>query len=82
MLGLAGRDRVYRWIRSEYVTGPENFNKYKVVVPEGAVGSGVGKEPAWSYVEPLLVVEPQVAVTQTFITIGCFGDRRPRLTLA
>jgi hypothetical protein len=71
VLGLDGKKRAYRWIRSEYVTGPENFKKYKVVAP---ASRGLGKEPDLVIGEPLLG-EPQVAVTQTFITIGSFGTK-------
>jgi hypothetical protein len=69
VLGLAGRGREYRWIRSEYLTGPPSFEKYKVVVP-AANGSGVLGEVLSSPI----VAGPQVAVTQTFITIGSFSD--------
>lgn len=69
LLGLAGRAREYRWIRSDFVTGPASFDKYKVVVAK-ANGSGVLGEVLSSP----LVAGPQVAVTQTFITIGCFDD--------
>lgn len=69
VLGLAGRGREYRWIRGEYLTGPPSFEKYKVVVP-AANGSGVLGEVLSSPI----VVGPQVAVTQTFITIGSFSD--------
>jgi hypothetical protein len=72
VLGLDGKKRTSRWIRSEYLTGPESFNRYKVVTPasRGHLGK-LGKEPALIVGEPL-VEEPQVAVTQTFITIGSF----------
>ncbi len=69
ILGLNGRGRGYRWIRSEYVTGPDNFEGYKVALPK-ANGSGVLGE----VLSTPLVIGPQVAVTQTFITIGCFDD--------
>lgn len=69
ILGLDGRGRGYRWIRSDYLTGPANLAKYKVVVP-AANGSGVLGEVLSS---PLLA-GPQVGVTQTFITIGGFDD--------
>jgi hypothetical protein len=69
VLGLAGRGREYRWIRGEYLTGPPSFEKYKVVVP-AANGSGVLGEVLSSPI----IVGPQVAVTQTFITIGSFSD--------
>ena len=75
VLGLDGKKRASRWIRSEYVTGPENFDKFKVVAPasRGHLGN-FGEQPALILGEPLLA-EPQVAVTQTFITIGSFGTK-------
>ncbi len=69
ILGLDGRERGYRWIRSDYLTGPASLGKYKVVVP-AANGSGVLGEGLSSP----LVAGPQVGVTQTFITIGGFDD--------
>jgi len=73
VLGLDGKKRASRWIRSEYVTGPENLDKFKVLAPasRGHLGK-FGEDPALILGEPLLV-EPRVAVTQTFITIGSFG---------
>lgn len=71
MLGLVGRDRGYRWIRSEYLTGPASFEKYKVVVAK-ANGSGAYGEELSSP----LVAGPSVAVTMSFITIGSF-DHEP-----
>jgi hypothetical protein len=72
VLGLDGKKRASRWIRSEYVTGPENFQKFKVVVPasRGHLGK-FGEEPALILGEPL-IGEPHVAVTQTFVTVGSF----------
>lgn len=74
VLGLVGRRRVYRWIRSDYITGPPSFNRFKVIAPasRGHLGT-FGEEPALILGEPLLG-EPGTGVTQTFITIGCFDD--------
>lgn len=73
VLGLDGKRRASRWIRREYVTGPSNYDTFKVVVPasRGHLGK-LGDEPALIVGAPMLA-EPQVAVTQTFITIGSFG---------
>lgn len=73
VFGLAGRARAYRWIRSDYLTGPESFGRYKVIVPasRGHLGT-LGDEPALMIGDPLLG-EPGTAVTQTFITIGSFN---------
>ncbi|MDR1791296.1 MAG: Eco57I restriction-modification methylase domain-containing protein [Propionibacteriaceae bacterium] len=68
VLGLIKNRRVYRWIRSDYITGPESFGAYKVAVPasNGSTSLGGIGDP--------VIAEPNVAVTQTFITIGCFKD--------
>lgn len=75
VLGLDGKKRASRWIRSEYVTGPENLGNFKVVAPasRGHLGK-FGEAPALILGEPLLG-EPHAAVTQTFITIGSFGTK-------
>lgn len=69
VLGLIKNRRVYRWIRSDYITGPESYGKFKVVLP-AANGSGTFGE----VLSNPLVAGPQAAVTQTFITIGAFDD--------
>lgn len=73
--GLAGRSRAYRWIRRDYLTGPEGLGKYKVLVPasRGHLGT-LGREPALVIGEPM-IGEPSVGVTQTFITIGSFDEK-------
>ena len=69
ILGLDGRARGYRWIRSEYLTGPDSLGGYKVAIPK-ANGSGALGE----VLSTPLVIGPQVAATQTFITIGSFEE--------
>ena len=69
ILGLDGRARDYRWISADYIAGPESFRSFKVVLT-AANGSGVLGEPLSSP----LIVGPDVAVTQTFITVGAFED--------
>lgn len=70
ILGLDGRARGCRWIRTEYLAGPESLGAYKVAIAK-ANGSGLLGEVLSSP----LVVEPNVAVTQSFITIGCFDQQ-------
>jgi hypothetical protein len=74
VLGLIGKVRAYRWIRSDYISGPASFRQYKVVVPasRGHLGT-LGSEPALVVGAPLLG-EPDTATTQTFITIGSFAE--------
>lgn len=69
VLGLIKNKRVYRWIRSSYITGPSSFAQFKVAVPASNGSSdlgGIGKP---------VILDPNVAVTQTFVTIGDFAEQ-------
>ncbi|MHA6526116.1 Eco57I restriction-modification methylase domain-containing protein [Tessaracoccus sp. G1721] len=69
VLGLIKNKRVSRWIRSDYITGPASYHKFKVVAT-AANGSGTLGEVLSSPI----IAGPQVAVTQTYLTIGAFDD--------
>jgi hypothetical protein len=71
ILGVIKNKRASRWLRSDYITGPESFGKYKVSVP-AANGSGSTTDFFGVALNNPTVVEPGVGVTQTFITIGSF----------
>lgn len=71
VLGLDGKQRASRWIRRHYVSGPDSLNRFKVAVP-AANGSGSTTDFFGVALNNPTVLEPGVAVTQTFITIGAF----------
>lgn len=71
VLGLSGRKRAIRWIRSEYITGPHSLAAYKVAFPE-ANGSGATTDFFGVALNNPTVLGPGVAVTSTFLTIGSF----------
>lgn len=66
LLGVIRNKRLFRWTRSEYITGPESFGKHKVAVPAANESTTLGQMAAPQ------VLGPEVGVTQTFITIGAF----------
>jgi hypothetical protein len=66
VLGVIKNKRVYRWIRSEYITGPESFGKYKVAVPAANESNTLG------WMAAPQVLGPEVGTTQTFVTVGTF----------
>jgi hypothetical protein len=70
IFGVIKNRRQARWVRRDYLTGPTSFEKYKVVL-SAANGSGALGE----VLANPTVIEPGVAVTQTYITIGSF-DRK------
>lgn len=68
VLGLGEKKRrSFRWIRSDYVTGPDALEKYKVALPKTNGTGEFGEKLA-----PPMVLEAGAAVTDTFITIGAF----------
>lgn len=71
LLGVIKNKRFYRWIRSDYITGPDSFDTYKVAVP-AANGSGSTTDFFGVALNNPTVLQPGVAVTQTFLTIGSF----------
>lgn len=66
VLGRDANRRVCRWIRSDYVTGPDSLHNYKVAIPAANELNKLG------WMAAPLVLGPRVAVTQTFLTIGAF----------
>ncbi|MCA9834611.1 MAG: Eco57I restriction-modification methylase domain-containing protein [Thermomicrobiales bacterium] len=69
VLGLdEDKKRAFRWIRKDFVAGPEVLYRFKVALPK-ASGSGVFGET----LAPPLILGPGMAVTGTFITVGSFS---------
>lgn len=66
LLGVIKNKRIFRWIRSEYVTGPDSFHKFKVAVPAANESKKLGQMAAPQ------VLDAEIGVTQTFLTIGSF----------
>lgn len=59
--------RCYKWIKDTYITHPDNYKCFKVVIPE-ANGSGAIGE----VLSTPIVGEPIVGYTDTFLGVGCF----------
>lgn len=67
VLGRENNQRVYKYIRKNYVNETVNLHKYKLYLPSGN-GNGQFGEKLTSPV----ISEPEVAATETFISIGSF----------
>lgn len=71
-VGLYGRQnkrRTLKWIKSEYIKGPDNMENYKILVPKSNGSGAIGE-----VLTTPLIGEPLIGGTQTFITIGNFQD--------
>ena len=69
ILGRENNERVYKFIRTDYVNEVENLYKYKVILA-GANGNGSLGE----ILSSPLVEEPSTGTTETFISIGSFDN--------
>lgn len=72
IFGKVGTERVYKWIRRDYVNNPPPLEKFKVFVPKSNGASGkLGKTAARIISKPV-IGKPFVGSTETFITVGAF----------
>jgi len=67
--GRLRTQRCYKFVKTDYITHPDNFTKYKVIIAK-ANGSGKFGEVLSMPVVGL----PYVGYTDTFISIGCFEN--------
>lgn len=63
-------ERVFRWIRKDYVNEPKNLNHWKVVLPKSNGSGALGE-----VLTTPLIGEPLIGSTETFISVGCFATQ-------
>lgn len=68
ILGRENNERVYKYIRRDYVNDVVNLNSYKVILPK-ASGTGAFGET----IAPPIIGKPGLANTETFLSIGNFS---------
>lgn len=70
ILGLQKSARVNKYILSEYIQPSEDFYKYKLFVAEAAASGDFGGK-----LSNMIIAEPGVGHTQTFISIGAYNTK-------
>lgn len=69
ILGRENNERVYKYIRRDYVNSPKNLDKYKIFLPKA---NGIG---AFGEILSLPIIsEPAIGATETFLSIGFFDN--------
>lgn len=71
ILGRTKNERVYKYIRRDYVNAVTNLQKYKIFLPS-ANGNGVFGET----LSMPVVSEPGIGSTETFVSIGSFETKQ------
>lgn len=69
VLGILDSKRRYFWIKSQYLSTPDNFNNYKVVLAK-ANGAGTFGE----ILSTPVIARPSVGYTETFLSVGSFPN--------
>lgn len=67
LIGRQNNERIYKWVRRDYITNGTNLNKYKVILPNSNGTGAIGE-----VLSTPLIGEPLIGTTQTFITVGKF----------
>ena len=75
ILGLTKAQRVYRYVRREFISDDDSLDKYKVFVPASNGSGAIGKVDSTPLIGLPVVGEPNEGCTQTFITVGAFDSR-------
>ena len=70
--GKNGNNRIYRWIRRDYVKDVSSLDKYKVFMPKANGSGALGETIATPLIGKPLIGKPLIGHTETFLTVGCF----------
>jgi len=75
ILGLNGRNRIYKYIEEEYFILPQNHQKWKVYLPTSNGSGAIGEVLSTPLIGEPLIGEPLIGHTETFIGIGEFDNQ-------
>lgn len=69
ILGLIGNKREWKWMNPKYLEPHPNLSKWKVILPKVNGTGEIGETLSSPF-----VCEPNIGITQSFITFGSFDD--------
>ena len=72
ILGLVKAERVYKWIKREYIKVPQNFDKWKIFLPKSNGSGALGEVLSTPLIGQPLIGQPLIGHTQSFMSIGSF----------
>lgn len=75
LLGLQNNQRVYKWVRRDYISEHESLGKYKVFISAANGASGTLCDVSARMISTPLIGTPLIGTTQTFLTIGSFETK-------
>ena len=75
ILGRQNNERIYKWIRRDYIINHTSLSKHKVFVSASNGASGTLGEEAARMISAPIIGTPSTGSTETFLTIGCFDTK-------
>lgn len=69
ILGRENNERIYKWIRKDYVNYVNNLNSWKLLIPSASNAGHYGE-----VIAPSVIVGPGVGNTETFTSIGNYDE--------
>jgi len=73
--GRANNERCYKWCKRSYITHPENFYRYKVILPKSNGSGAIGEVLSTPILGTPILGTPILGYTDTFISVGAFEER-------
>ena len=70
ILGREGNERIYKFIRKDFVNKVKNLDKYKILLPKA---NGIGQ--LGEVLSAPIIAGPQIGSTETFLSIGSFDAK-------
>lgn len=75
ILGRFKNERCFKWLHRAYLSEPENLGSFKVILPKANGSGAIGEVLSTPLIGEPLIGEPLIGYTETFVAIGCFGNR-------
>ena len=74
IFGRYDNQRGYKWVKKSYIDLPENFDSYKIFVPEANGTGAIGEVLSTPVIGVPVIGVPVIGHTDTFLSIGKFAD--------
>lgn len=72
--GRQDNQRCFRWVKRSYITQPDSFYAYKVIIPKANGSGSIGE-----VLSAPIIGSPIIGHTDTFLSIGKFSDESEAL---
>ena len=70
ILGRENNERIYKYVRCDYINTVSNLDKYKIFLPKA---NGIGA--LGEVLSAPILCEPMIGATETFLSIGAFEQK-------